>query len=216
MLDSTRSGRASFYHAGNGRGACSLPAASPWDTLYAAINKHDWKGSASCGACLLVRNDSDSVIVRVHDRCGGCQPGALDLSRAAFRQLAPLGHGRIAISWHFAACPESSLSINRTSSSSIHWSSVQVWGLPWPTDSLSILRDTTWIPFQRQRNDRFTARDVPPAPWTVRLVDVRGRVRIDSTLPLEPGVTLHPDISDSALLDRPDSVIPGASPKASR
>lgn len=197
--DSVRSGAASFYKTKGGRGACDLPGTSPWDTLYAAINKRDWMSSASCGACLMVRGDSDSVMVRVTDRCPGCKRGGIDLSPAAFKRLAPLGRGRTAVSWRFAACPESSLSIARTRSSSVHWSSVQVWGLPWPTDSILVRTDTSWIPFRRQRHNHFTARDLPPTPWMVRLVDVRGHERIDSALALEPGLTLHPDLPDSTL-----------------
>lgn len=141
----------------------------------------------------MVRGDTDSVLVRVTDRCGGCRKGGIDLSRTAFRRLAPLGRGRTSISWHFAACPESSLAISRTRGSSTHWSSLQAWGLPWPVDSISVRSDTTWIPFRRAHHNHFTARDLPPTPWTVRLVDVRGQERIDTALALEPGITLHPD-----------------------
>jgi len=192
-LDSLRSGRASFYRSPRGRGACALPGTSPWDSLYAAINKRDWRGSLACGSCLRVVGGTDSVLVRVNDRCGGCKPGGLDLSPAAFRRLAPLGRGRTDISWHFEACPESSLALSRTRGSSVHWSSLQVWGLPWPAESLLVARDTGWIPFHRARHNHFTARKVPPLPWTVRVVDVRGRERIDSLLDLAPGTTLRPD-----------------------
>jgi len=211
--DSVRTGQASFYKAKGGRGACDLPGTSPWDTLYAAINRHDWMGSASCGACLMVRNDSDSVMVRVNDRCPGCKHGGLDLSPAAFRRLASLRRGRTSISWRYVACPESSLSISRARSSSVHWSSVQVWGLPWPTDSFAVLHDTTWIPFRRQRHNHFTARDLPSTPWTVRQIDVRGRARIDSLLALEPGVVLHPDLPDSLPAATRDSITPPATPQ---
>lgn len=199
-LDSLRTGRASFYRSPRGRGACALPGTSPWDSLYAAVNKRDWRGSLACGACLRVVGDSDSVLVRVNDRCGGCKPGGLDLSPAAFRRLAPLGRGRTDISWHFEACPESSLAISRTRGSSVHWSSLQAWGLPWPAESLLVARDSGWIPFHRARHNHFTARKVPSLPWTVRLVDVRGRERIDSLLDLAPGATLQPD-SAAALTD---------------
>lgn len=205
--DSVRTGITSFYKAKGGRGACDLPGTHPWDTLYAAINRRDWTGSASCGACLMVRGDSDSVVVRVNDRCPGCKGGGIDISPAAFRRLAPLGRGRTAIAWRFTACPESSLAIARTRSSSVHWSSVQIWGLPWPTDSFLVRADTSWIPFRRQRHNHFTARGLPPTPWTVRLVDMLGRERIDSVLVLEPGVTLHPDL--------PDSTAPASAPPVS-
>ena len=195
FLDSTRTGRASFYHARHGHGACELPGTPPWDSLYVAVNKRDWQTSLACGACLMVGSDTDSVLVRVSDRCGGCKPGGLDLSPAAFRRLAPLGRGHTLVSWHYTACPDSNLSLNRTRGSSVHWSSLEVWGLPWPIERLSVASDTGWIPFHRQRYNHFTARKVPGLPWKIRMVDVRGRERVDSLLDLSPGATLHPDSS---------------------
>lgn len=203
--DSVRTGQASFYNTGKGQGACSLPRTPPWDTLYAAINRHDWNRSGACASCLVVRGDTDSVLVRVTDRCGGCRKGGLDLSPAAFRRLAPLGRGRTAITWRFAACPESSLAISRTRGSSSHWSSLQAWGLPWPVDSIAVLGDSGWIPFRRQRHNHFTARRLPPTPWTMRTVDVLARERIDSTLFLEPGVVLRPDFVDTAIGQLPSN-----------
>jgi expansin (peptidoglycan-binding protein) len=206
--DSVRTGQASFYKTGKGQGACSLPRTSPWDTLYAAINRHDWNRSGACAACLLVRGDSDSVLVRVTDRCGGCRKGGIDLSPAAFRRLAPLGRGRTSVSWRFAACPESSLSISRTRGSSSHWSSLQIWGLPWPIDSLAVRGDSGWFSFRRARHNHFTARKLPPTPWTVRMVDTRGHERVDTALALEPGSVLRPDSTSRQI---PSDTLVGAS-----
>lgn len=191
--DSLRTGRATFYRDKHGKGACALPRPAPWDTLYAAINRSDWRNSLVCGACAWVYGKTDSVLVRIADRCGGCKPGGLDLSPAAFRKLAPLGRGRIDVSWRFSPCPDSALVLNRTRGSSVHWSSLQAWGLPWPIESLSVLSDSSSIAFKRQRHNRFTARKVPPTPWTIRTVDALGRERIDSLLELSPGSTLRPD-----------------------
>lgn len=211
-LDSLREGRASFYRAKPGRGACALPSSPVWDTLYAAINKLEYRGSQPCGECLMVSNHRDSVVVRVSDRCPGCKPGGLDLSPAAFRRLAPLGAGRIDIRWRPVACPDSVLTISRTRGSSKFWSSLQVGGLPWPVDSLAVASsDTSWIVFRRQRYNSFVARNLPPTPWTLRTVDVRGNIRIDSLVPLEPGRTLRllPTVSSAtdSVPDGPDSTL---------
>lgn len=207
--DSLRTGRATFYRDKHGRGACALPRPAPWDTIYAAINRSDWRNSLVCGACAWVFGETDSVLVRIADRCGGCKPGGLDLSPAAFRKLAPLGRGRIDISWRFAPCPESTLFVNRTRGSSTHWSSLQAWGLPWPVESLSVLSDSTSIAFKRQRHNHFTARKVPALPWTIRTVDILGRERTDSLVDLAPGSTLDLDAPRLA----PDSSgSPSASP----
>lgn len=195
--DSLRTGRATFYRDKHGRGACALPRPAPWDTLYAAVGRGDWRNSLVCGACAWVFGSTDSVLVRIADRCPGCKPGGLDLSPAAFRKLAPLGRGRIDISWRFAPCPDSALVLNRTRGSSVHWSSLQAWGLPWPVESLAVVLDSSRIDFQRQRHNHFTARRVPSLPWTIRTVDLLGRERIDSLLELSPGSTLRPDDPDS-------------------
>jgi expansin len=197
--DSTRSGHATFYHARNGGGTCTLPATPPWDSLYVSVNRKDFAKSLACGACMMVRHDTDSVLVRVNDRCHGCRPGGVDLSRAAFRHLAPLGAGRIPVAWHYVACPESSLVVRRTKGSSRFWSSVQVWGLPWPVETLSVATGNSWIGFHRERHNHFTARKLPPTPWSLRTVDVHGAVRIDSSLALDVGASLHPDLPDSTL-----------------
>lgn len=189
-LDSTRTGSATYYHARSGIGTCTLPPEAPWDSFYVSLNRKDFAKSLACGACLVVHHDRDSVLVRVSDRCPGCRPGGLDLSRAAFRALAPLGAGRIPVDWRFVPCPESSLVVRRTKGSSTFWSSLQVWGLPWPVESLSVTDGSAdWIPFRRERHNQFTARRLTPLPWILRTVDVRGEARVDSFLYLEPGGT---------------------------
>lgn len=197
--DSTHFGQATYYHARSGIGTCTLTPTAPWDSFYVSVNRKDFAKSLACGACMVVRHDTDSVLVRVSDRCPGCRPGGLDLSRAAFRRLAPLGAGRIAVNWNYAPCPESSLVVRRTKGSSRHWSSVQTWGLPWPVESLSIAVDGNWQAFRRQRHNHFTARQLPPTPWALRTVDVRGNTRLDSGLTLPPGGLLFVDEPDTAV-----------------
>ena len=185
--DTLHAGKATFYHARSGMGTCTLPSEAPWDSFYVSLNHRDFAKSLACGACLIVHHDTDSVLVRVSDRCHGCRPGGLDLSRAAFRRLAPLGAGRIPVTWRFAPCPESSLVVRRTKGSSSFWSSLQAWGMPWPVESLSVADQERWIPFRRERHNHFTARHLPPTPWTLRTVDLRGFTRIDSAVALDPG-----------------------------
>ncbi len=205
-IDSTRTGRASFYHARSGQGTCTLPPRSPWDSFYVSLGRGDFAKSLACGACAMVRHDSDSVVVRVIDRCAGCAKGRIDLSRAAFRKLATLGTGRIGVRWRFVPCPDSSYAVRRTLGSSGFWSSLQVWGMPWPVESLSVATvDGSWQPFRRERHNHFTARRLPPLPWILRSVDLSGRERVDSLLDLNPGDTLlldeHED--DSIQVDPP-------------
>lgn len=213
--DSTRVARASFYHARSGQGTCTLPPEAPWDSLYVSVGRTDFVNSLACGACMVVHHASDSVIVRVTDRCQGCRKGKIDLSRAAFRKLASLGTGIIPVRWRFAPCPDSSYAVRRTNGSSGFWSSLQAWGLPWPPESLWVAgSDGNWLPLRRERHNHFTGRRLPPLPWTLRTSDLFGRIRIDSTLDLNPGDTLLLDLTepDTTALDSlsaaPTSILP--------
>jgi len=213
--DSTRTGRASFYHARSGQGTCTLPPRSPWDSLYVSVGRTDFAKSLACDACMMVRHEADSVMVRVIDRCQGCRKGKIDLSRAAFRKLASLGTGRIEVSWRFVPCPDSSYVLRRTNGSSGFWSSLQAWGLPWPVAELSVAdADGKWQAFHRERHNHFTRRNLPDLPWTLRSVDLMGRVRIDSAVDLLPGDTLLMDLTESdsttadSLPDPATSILP--------
>ena len=215
--DSTRTGRASFYHSRSGQGTCALPGTPPWDSFYVALNRRDFAKSTACGACAWIYHDSDSVQVRVIDRCAGCGKGKIDLSRAAFRKLATLGTGHIGVRWRFAACPDSSFAVRRTAGSSGFWTSLQAWGLPWPVESLMVARpDGSWLRFRKERHNHFTARALPFQPWVLRTVDLHGRVRLDSLSEFLPGDTLlldeiEPDSTDSGevlpVQARPDSAV---------
>jgi len=193
-VDSVRTGRATFYHAPGSRGTCLLPPEKPWDSLYASLGIPDFAGAFACGACVSVHHGSDSVTVRASDRCRGCHRGAIDLSRAAFRKLAPLGTGRIRVSWRFVACPESSYAVRRTDGSSRHWSSFQAWGLPWPVQGMSLQgADGAWRDLHHERHGHFTLRPLPPFPWVLRSVDALGRDRLDTLDEFAPGDTLRLD-----------------------
>jgi expansin (peptidoglycan-binding protein) len=98
------SGEATFY--GGGAGSCggrhsaeeltaALPA-SMYDGPKATRGKN-----VNCGRKIRVDRAGKTVVVTVVDRCAGCKYGDLDLSRAAFAQLASLREGRIEITWEF-------------------------------------------------------------------------------------------------------------------
>ena len=100
------SGDATFY--GGGAGSCGgrhsaeeLIAALP-ASIYDGPKGSQGKG-ANCGRKIRVSRADKSVVVTVVDRCAGCKYGDIDLSRAAFAQLASLGEGRINVTWEFIA-----------------------------------------------------------------------------------------------------------------
>ncbi|KAF8941837.1 hypothetical protein BGZ47_007134 [Haplosporangium gracile] len=79
---------------------------TPFDThdLIVAMNAAQMGGTSMCGKTVRITSGGKSVTARVTDTCPSqyCSEGSLDLSQAAFTQLAPLATGVIPITWEFA------------------------------------------------------------------------------------------------------------------
>ncbi|KAG0326841.1 hypothetical protein BGZ99_008943 [Dissophora globulifera] len=71
--------------------------------LIVAMNAIQMQGTAQCGKSVRIKSGGKTVTARVTDTCPAefCKPGSLDLSQAAFEQLAPLSQGVISIEWEF-------------------------------------------------------------------------------------------------------------------
>ena len=95
------SGEATYYNA-EGVGACGIK--TPPDYLVAAINGKQYS-KANCGRCVSVTGPKGTVVVRIIDKCPGCNSGDLDLSVTAFTKIADKSAGRVKISWRFVDCP---------------------------------------------------------------------------------------------------------------
>ncbi|KAF9540234.1 hypothetical protein EC957_004479 [Mortierella hygrophila] len=82
-------------------GSCEVP----FDTndLIVAMNAEQMKGTSQCGKSVKISFGGKTVTAKVVDTCPSqfCSSGALDLSQAAFKQLAPLSVGVININWEF-------------------------------------------------------------------------------------------------------------------
>ena len=100
-LGPDHTGQATYYDA-DGTGACGFKAST--DLAVTAVNGTDYK-KADCGKCLEVTGPKGTTVVRIVDLCPGCKKGDLDLSRSSFTKIATLSAGRVAITWHFVACP---------------------------------------------------------------------------------------------------------------
>lgn len=98
---STYSGEATYYNA-EGKGACGIQ--TPSDYLVCAINDEQYSRE-NCGRCVEVTGPMGSVVVRVIDKCPGCDQGDLDLSETAFTKIAAKSAGRVKITWRFVGCP---------------------------------------------------------------------------------------------------------------
>ena len=95
------SGEATYYNA-EGLGACGIQ--TPPDYLVAAINDEQYS-KANCGRCVSVTGPKGTVVVRILDKCPGCDSGDLDLSITAFTKIADKSAGRVKIKWRFVDCP---------------------------------------------------------------------------------------------------------------
>ncbi|KAJ3105371.1 hypothetical protein HDU96_008594 [Phlyctochytrium bullatum] len=101
-------------------GACG-PSHVPLDpTYYAALSLASFtpytpSGNPNlnplCGQCALIRHGPNTTLVPLVDACPGCPPLGLDLSFAAFVELAgsreaAIEAGRIEVSWTMVSCAE--------------------------------------------------------------------------------------------------------------
>ncbi|KXN85759.1 Papain inhibitor [Leucoagaricus sp. SymC.cos] len=92
-----KTGDATYFFPG--LGACGLQNGN--QDLIVALNPADYAGGANCGRSIVVNYQGKSVITKVVDLCPGCGAGGVDLSPAAFQQLASLDLGRIQVNWNF-------------------------------------------------------------------------------------------------------------------
>ncbi|HEY0722294.1 MAG TPA: expansin EXLX1 family cellulose-binding protein [Gammaproteobacteria bacterium] len=177
-FDATHRGEATFYRA-TGKGNCSFTASD--DRLVAAINSRDYANAAMCGAYLAVSGPDGTVTVRITDRCPGCKPGGLDLSREAFARIAPKAAGRVPITWQIVAGPVSGpVSYHYMKGSSRYWMAIQLRNHRWPVAALEIMPagTTTWLPLERRAYNYF----VHPKPIAAGSLRVRVTALTGATL----------------------------------
>lgn len=94
----TRTGQATAYSSSTG-GKCLTPQTF---THHVALPSGGYL--ALCGACLEVAGPEGTTTVIVDDECPGCAANDLDLSEAAFNDIADASVGRVAISWKTVPC----------------------------------------------------------------------------------------------------------------
>lgn len=97
------SGQATYFTPG--LGACGITStASDFICALNHVQFHDngnGNDNPNCGKRILIKRGSRSVTVTVTDMCPGCNYGDLDLSPAAFDQIANEAEGRVDITWSF-------------------------------------------------------------------------------------------------------------------
>ena len=174
-----KTGEGTFYQYGGG-GNCSFPVQN--DIYTAAMNAKDYNESAACGGVITVTNtDTDmSVTVRIDDQCPECAEGDVDLTQAAFEQIAELSTGRIPISWKYIPNPVAgNIKLFFKEGSSQYWTSIQVRDHRYPISDLAYRQTSSGDSYQslmRQSYNYFEKSDgFGTGPYDFRLTDFCGQ-----------------------------------------
>ncbi|KAI1796501.1 RlpA-like double-psi beta-barrel-protein domain-containing protein-containing protein [Ganoderma leucocontextum] len=92
-------GDATWYTPDGELGACGAPSQN--SDLVVALSADQYAEGTHCWRHIGVHYQGQLVDATVVDLCPGCASGSIDLSPAAFEQLAPLDDGRVEVSWDF-------------------------------------------------------------------------------------------------------------------
>lgn len=180
-------GEATYYRA-TGEGHCSFERSD--DLMVAAINTLDYAGAAKCGAYIRVSGPKRDVTVRIVDRCPGCGPGGIDLSREAFEQIAQLDDGRVDVSWQIVAGPVTGPVIyHYMDGTTRYWTAIQVRNHRWPIATLEIMPNGSdkWLKVERRIYNYFVrSKTIASGPLRARITAVTGEV-LEDRLPEPEG-----------------------------
>ncbi|WP_173068883.1 expansin EXLX1 family cellulose-binding protein [Phytohabitans houttuyneae] len=181
-------GKATFYDAGDGDGACLFGPAD--DLMIGAMNQTDYEASKACGAYVLVRaTNGASVTVRITNLCPlPCAPGQIDLSPQAFAKLADPKRGEVPITWKLLSPSISNtISIRYKTGSSEWWCGIQAIGHRNPVARLEVRTNTGWHRLPRTDYNHFLSSNGSGCGGAIRITDVYGeRLTIN-------GIALRPD-----------------------
>lgn len=173
------------YYTATGDGACML-GPTPSDLLVAAMNATQYANAALCGAYLQVEGPSGAVLVRVVDLCPECRSGHLDLSREAFRRIAPMHLGRVAVRWRIVS-PELTgpIAYRFKEGSNPWWTAVQIRNHRHPIARLEYSpRPGVWINLPRTHYNYFvqTNPGMGLGPYRFRVTDIYGQALEDHAI----------------------------------
>jgi expansin (peptidoglycan-binding protein) len=142
------------YYAATGAGACSFDASA--NPEVAAIDTADYAGSMACGACVEVTGPNGKTTVQIVDECPDCQSSQLDLSEAAFAQIADVSAGRVNVTWQPVPCNVSgNVSYRYKDGTSQYWTAIQVLNYRVPIASLEWDHGGVWQSVDRQTYNYF-------------------------------------------------------------
>jgi hypothetical protein len=152
-----------------------------------AMGPSEYGGSAICGACIEVtRDDGATVTVTATDQCPGCQPGHIDLSRAAFLEIGTITEGYLGtnnggafglLSWKYVPCPvQGNIIIALKDPTNDGWNEFMVENVRLPVATLEAKWESTWVTGTRQTYNYFNVGDQLSFPLRIRVTSVAGDV----------------------------------------
>jgi expansin len=187
----TVSGVATHYTLQPGQGNCSFPF-PPGGGLYVALSPSEYDNAAPCGSYLEVTGPDGSVRVEVADQCPPCAAGHIDLSAAAFADIAPLSAGLVSVSYRVIADPPlpGPLAVRVKEGSSRYWLALLILNTGNPLAAVQVETAAGgWTDLVRASFNYWIAQSgAGPGPFTIRLTDTLGNQVTVSDVRLEPGV----------------------------
>ncbi len=178
---------------GNGQGDSVTGIPDP--QLFVAINTSNYRGSASCGACVEMSYQGRNVTATVVDECPigsnpTCTPGHLDLSRGAWNALTNNAPGTeiSGVNWRFVPCNTAeNVTIELKEPNNQYWNQFLVRNHRFPVAKAEVeLANGTWVEAARTNYNFFEPPEGIMGTYRVRVTDVNGGV-IEEQLELAPG-----------------------------
>ncbi|RKP25853.1 RlpA-like double-psi beta-barrel-protein domain-containing protein-containing protein [Syncephalis pseudoplumigaleata] len=102
-----RRGDGTFYNMEGGYTACGEKHS---DSEHYAAVAPSWFTTGNhnndpiCRKCALVKGPKGQVKVHINDICPPCARDSIDMTPAAFSQIADQADGRVSVSWEFTDC----------------------------------------------------------------------------------------------------------------
>lgn len=202
-------GKATYYGSTGGAGNCGLDGPVPSQyagMLPVAINKEQYEGSASCGACISVTGKgtgsgnspvTGTFLAYVADQCPECPHGNLDLAKD--------GDGIWDITWKFVECPKGTLEF-KFQGSNPYYHKVQVRGVKSPTSRVTIGS----VSATRENNDNFWvaspssgAFDSPVAVGLETVLGEKYTVSVPGYTGVQPGTAMGASPTGAATTTQP-------------
>ncbi|MFX0577507.1 expansin EXLX1 family cellulose-binding protein [Nocardia nepalensis] len=215
-----RPGEARYYAFGPGV-ACSF-AGLPTNGFYAGISTAEYRRADLCGGYLDVHGPRGDVRALIVDRCPGCAPGQLDLSTAAFEEIADPSVGVAQIRYTVVRDPDPApeLIYELKPDSSSHWLAMLFTGSGNPIQRVALrsASDAPWRELNRGMDNYWTISGAGPGPFSAQVTDIHGhQVEISGIYleqgPRDTGLSLY---TDQAPKPPPASTtVPTPTPQAS-